>query len=61
MTHLRKAAVEEILRRNHTDLPRVRIRIPSKISRYFKRQPDKIGPERTHDTCRDLFNFRKLA
>src|SRR5713226_5958083 len=62
MTHLRKMMLEELERRNYAQTTtRLYIQTIEDFARYFKRPPDRLGPEHIREYQAYLFRERKLA
>ena len=62
MTHLRRQMLEELERRNYSaNTVRAYIRTVEDLARYFKRRPDRLGPEHIRQYQAHLFRDRKLA
>ncbi len=62
MTHLRKQMLEELERRNYSaNTIRVYVRAVEDFARYFKRRPDRLGPEHIRKYQAHLFRDSKLA
>ena len=62
MTHLRKRMLEELERRNYSaNTIRVYVCAVEDFARYFKRRPDRLGPEHIRKYQAHLFRDRKLA
>ena len=62
MTHLRRQMLEELERRNYSaNTVRSYIRTVEDLARYFKRRPDRLGPEHIRQYQAHLFRDRKLA
>ena len=61
MTHLRKAMLEELQRRNLSQITaRIYLRAVEEFSRYFNVPPDRLGPEHIREYQAHLFTDRKL-
>ena len=61
MTHLRKAMLEELQRRNLSPITtRIYLRSVEEFARYYKTSPDQLGPEHIRDQSH-LFTDRKLG
>ena len=62
MTRLRKQMLEELERRNYSaNTVRCYIRTVENFAHYFKRRPDRLGPEHIRQYQAHLFRDRKLA
>ncbi len=62
MTQLRRQMLEELERRNYSaNTVRTYIRTVEDLARYFKRRPDRLGPEHIRQYQAHLFRDRKLA
>ena len=62
MTHLRKAMLEELQRRNLSPITtRIYLRCVEEFARYFKKPPDQLGPEHIRQYQAHLFTDRKLG
>ena len=62
MTHLRKMMLEELERRNYAQTTtHLYIQTIEDFARYFKRPPDRLGPEHIREYQAYLFRERKLA
>ena len=61
MTHLRKAMLEELQRRNLSPITcRIYLRAVEEFAEYFKRPPDRLRPEHIRQYQAHLFTDRKL-
>ena len=61
MTHLRKAMVEELQRRNMSEITtRIYLHAVEEFARYFKTPPDRLGLEHVRQYQAHLFTDRKL-
>src|SRR5580704_13901118 len=61
VTHLRKAMLEELRRRNLSkNTVRAYIRAVEEFSCYYKRPPDQLGPQHIREYQAHLFTDRKL-
>jgi len=61
MTHLRKAMLEELQRRNMSQITtRIYLRAVEEFARYFQTPPDRLGPEHVRQYQAHLFTDRKL-
>ena len=61
MTHLRKAMLEELQRRNLSPITiRIYLRAVEEFAQYFKRSPDRLRPEHIRQYQAHLFTDRKL-
>ena len=62
MTRLRQQMLDELERRNYSaNTVRVYIRTVENFAHYFKRRPDRLGPEHIRQYQAHLFRERKLA
>lgn len=62
MTLLRKAMLEELQRRNYSDITiRHHLRAVEEFARYFAKAPDKLGLDELRTYQAHLFKTRKLA
>ena len=62
MTHLRKAMLEELQRRNLSPITiRIYLRAVEEFAQYFKMSPDKLRPEHIRQYQAHLFTDRKLG
>ena len=62
MTHLRKAMLEELERRNYSEsTKRAYVQTIEDLARYFKRPPDQIEPAHIRQYQAYLFRDRKLS
>ena len=62
MTQLRRQMLEELERRNYSaNTVRTYIRTVEDLARFFKRRPDRLGPEHIRQYQAHLFRDRKLA
>ena len=62
MTHLRKAMLEELQRRNLSQITaRVYLRAVEEFSQYYNVPPDQLGPEHIRKYQAHLFTDRKLG
>ena len=62
MTHLRKAMLEELQRRNLSPITmRIYLRSVEEFARYYKTSPDRLGPEHIREYQAHLFTDRKLG
>ena len=62
MTHLRRQMLEELERRNYSaNTVCTYIRTVEDLARYFRRRPDRLGPEHIRQYQAHLFRDRKLA
>ena len=62
VTHLRKATLDELERRNYSQTTRrVYIRVIEDFARQFHRSPDRLGLQHIRDYQAYLFRERKLA
>ena len=62
MTQLRRQMLDELERRNYSaNTVRTYIRTVEDLARYFKRRPDRLGPEHIRQYQAHLFRDRKLA
>ena len=62
MTHLRKAMLEELERRNYSEsTKRVYVQTIEDLARYFKRPPDQLEPAHIRQYQAYLFRDRKLS
>ena len=61
MTHLRKMLLEELQRRNYSQsTARGYIRVVCQLTAYFRKPPDRLGPEHMRLFQDHLFRERKL-
>lgn len=61
MTHLRKAMLEELQRRNLSQITiRIYLRAVEEFAQYFKMSPDRLRPEHIRQYQAHLFTDRKL-
>ena len=61
MTHLRKAMLEELQRRNMSEITtRIYLRAVEEFAHYFKTPPDRLGLEHVRQYQAHLFTDRKL-
>jgi len=61
VTHLRKMMLEELQRRNLSKLTaECYLRAVEEFARFYKRPPDKLGPEQIRQYQAYLFTDRKL-
>ena len=61
MTHLRQAMLEELHRRNYAATTiKAYVRIIEDFTRYFRRPPDRLGPQQLRQYQAHLFTDRKL-
>ena len=61
MTHLRKTMLEELQRRNLSELTaECYLRAVEEFARYHHRSPDQLGPEEIRQYQAHLFTDRKL-
>src|ERR1700676_1885775 len=61
VTHLRKAMLEELQRRNlSNNTARAYIRAVEEFSRYYKVPPDRLAPKHIREYQAHLFTDRKL-
>lgn len=62
MTHLRKAMLEELERRNYSQSTRrAYLRTIEDLARYFKRPPDQLEPQHIREYQAYLFRERRLS
>jgi integrase/recombinase XerD len=62
VTHLRKAMLEELQRRNLSPITmRIYLRSVEEFARYYKTSPDRLGPEHIREYQAHLFTDRKLG
>ena len=62
MTRLRQQTLEELERRNYSaNTIRVYLRAVEDFACYFKRRPDRLGPEHIREYQAHLLRDRKLA
>ena len=62
MTHLRKMMLEELQRRHYSEATtRYYIRKVEAFARYFRRSPDRLGPQHIREYQAHLFTKRKLS
>ena len=62
MTHLRKAMLEELQRRNLSPITtRIYLRSVEELARYYNASPDQLGPEHIREYQAHLFTDRKLG
>jgi site-specific recombinase XerD len=62
VTHLRKKMLEELERRNYCQSTvRTYVKTIEDLARYFKRPPDRLGPDQRRQYQAYLFRERKLA
>jgi len=62
VTHLRKAMLEELQRRNLSPITtRIYLRAVEEFARYYKTSPDRLGPEHIREYQAHLFTDRKLG
>ncbi|HKA02258.1 MAG TPA: phage integrase N-terminal SAM-like domain-containing protein [Candidatus Solibacter sp.] len=62
MTHLRKAMLEELQRRNLSQITtRIYFRSVEELAQYFNTRPDRLGLEHVRQYQAHLFTDRKLA
>ena len=62
MTHLRKKMLEELQRRNYSQLTtKAYLRTVGEFAQYFHRSPDQLGPEQIREFQAHLFSARKLS
>ena len=60
MTHLRKAMLEELERRNYSEsTKRAYVRTIEDLARYFKRPPDQLEPAHIRQYQAHLFRDRR--
>ena len=61
MTHLRKAMLEELQRRNLSRITiRIYLRAVEEFAQYYKMPPDRLRPEHIRQYQAHLFTDRKL-
>ena len=61
MTHLRKAMLEELQRRNLSQITiRIYLRAVEEFAQYYKTPPDRLRPEHIRQYQAHLFTDRKL-
>ena len=61
VTHLRKMMLEELQRRNYSQSTvRAYIRVIRELTTYFRKPPDRLGPEHMRLFQNHLFRDRKL-
>lgn len=61
MTHLRKAMLEELQRRNLSPITtRIYLRAVEEFARYYNKPPDRLGPDHIRQYQAYLFTDRKL-
>ena len=61
MTHLRKAMLEELQRRNLSPITtRIYLRAVEEFARYYNKPPDRLGPKHIRQYQAHLFTDRKL-
>jgi hypothetical protein len=61
VTHLRKVMLEELQRRHYSEgTTRYYIRHVERFARYFRRSPDRLGPQYIREYQAHLFTKRKL-
>ena len=62
MTHLRQLMLDELQRRNYSQSTiRSYIQAIEDFSKYFRRSPDRLGPEHIREYQVHLFRDRKLS
>jgi integrase/recombinase XerD len=62
VTHLRKAMLEELQRRNLSPITtRIYLRSVEELARYYNASPDQLGPEHIREYQAHLFTDRKLG
>jgi integrase/recombinase XerD len=62
VTHLRKAMLEELQRRNLSPITtRIYLRSVEEFAGYFKAPPDQLGPKHIREYQAHLFTDRKLG
>jgi integrase/recombinase XerD len=62
VTHLRKAMLEELQRRNLSPITiRIYLRSVEEFARYYKTSPDRLGPKHIREYQAHLFTDRKLG
>jgi integrase/recombinase XerD len=62
VTHLRKKMLEELERRNYSQSTvRTYVKTIEDLACYFKRPPDRLGPDQLRQYQAYLFRERKLA
>jgi integrase/recombinase XerD len=62
VTHLRKAMLEELQRRNLSPITmRIYLRSVEEFARYYKTSPDRLGPAHIREYQAHLFTNRKLG
>jgi integrase/recombinase XerD len=62
VTHLRKAVLEELQRRNLSPITtRIYLRAVEEFARYYNKPPDRLGPEHIRQYQAHLFTDRKLG
>jgi integrase/recombinase XerD len=62
VTHLRKAMLEELQRRNLSPITtRIYLRAVEEFARYYNKPPDRLGPEHIRQYQAHLFTDRKLG
>jgi integrase/recombinase XerD len=62
VTHLRKAMLEELQRRNLSPITtRIYLRAVEEFAQYYKTSPDRLGPEHIREYQAHLFTDRKLS
>jgi integrase/recombinase XerD len=62
VTHLRKAMLEELQRRNLSPITtRIYLRAIEEFAQYYKTSPDRLGPEHIREYQAHLFTERKLS
>ena len=62
MTRLRRQMLEELERRHYSaNTVRAYVRTVEELARYFKRRPDRLGPQHIRQYQAHLFRDRKLA
>lgn len=61
MTHLRKAMLEELQRRNLSQITtRIYLRAVEEFAQYYNKPPDRLGPKHIRQYQAHLFTDRKL-
>src|SRR5215469_15477634 len=62
VTHLRKKMLEELQRRNYSQLTtKAYLCTVAEFAQYFHRSPDQLGPEHIREFQAHLFSARKLS
>jgi integrase/recombinase XerD len=62
VTHLRKMMLEELQRRNYSEITtRKYLRVVTEFAKYFGKSPDKLGPDHLRTYQAYLLQERKLT